>query len=117
MKDYVDLTYSLGRLPLTTYPDKLTRYLFKRFDLNPGITFWMSAVAVGNSFVALLNVASLAMASTSRGLRKATVPMQRWQSPTSRMRAFLMKTTSSMSCIQSRSSSTSTIRKEWSRRS
>jgi len=39
MKDYVDLTYSLDRRPLTTYPDKLARYLFERFDLKPGVTF------------------------------------------------------------------------------
>ena len=61
MKDYVDLTYSLVRLPLTSYPDKLVRYLFERFDLKPDVFFWMSAVAAGNSFVALWNVASLAM--------------------------------------------------------
>ena len=60
-RDYVSVVYNELDRPLTFYPDKLARYLFERFDLKPDFFFWMSAVAAGNSFVALWNVASLAM--------------------------------------------------------
>ncbi len=36
MKDYVAVTYSQDRLPLTLYPGKLARYLFDRFHLKAG---------------------------------------------------------------------------------
>jgi cyclopropane fatty-acyl-phospholipid synthase-like methyltransferase len=36
MKDYVALTYSQDRLPLTLYPGRLTRYLFDCFHLKAG---------------------------------------------------------------------------------
>jgi len=32
--DYIDITYNEHRLPLTSYPRKLTRYLFERFILT-----------------------------------------------------------------------------------
>lgn len=38
-RDYVSVVYNELDRPLTTYPDKLARYLFQRFDLKPGVTF------------------------------------------------------------------------------
>ena len=38
-RDYVSVVYNELDRPLTTYPDKLARYLFERFDLRPGVTF------------------------------------------------------------------------------
>lgn len=35
MRDFVDITYDLDRLPLTTYPHKLARYLFDRYGIKP----------------------------------------------------------------------------------
>jgi cyclopropane fatty-acyl-phospholipid synthase-like methyltransferase len=36
MRDFVDVTYDEGRLPLTAYPNKLARYLFDRYQLKQG---------------------------------------------------------------------------------
>ncbi len=33
---YIDVTYNESRLPLTNYPQKLTRFLFKKFALHKG---------------------------------------------------------------------------------
>ena len=35
-RDYVEVVYSEQRRPLTTYPDKLARYLFERYDIRVG---------------------------------------------------------------------------------
>ena len=34
MNDYVEITYSEDRLPLTDYPEKLSRYLFNRYNIR-----------------------------------------------------------------------------------
>lgn len=34
--DYVDIVYNEKDRPLTSYPAKLTRYLFRRFQISPG---------------------------------------------------------------------------------
>jgi SAM-dependent methyltransferase len=38
-RDYVDVVYNERDRPLTTYPDKLARYLFDRYGLEPGQKF------------------------------------------------------------------------------
>ncbi len=39
MRDFVDVTYDESRLPLCSYPNKLARYLFERYQLKIGIKF------------------------------------------------------------------------------
>lgn len=36
-RDYVDVVYNEMDRPLTTYPSKLTRHLFKRYQIQPGL--------------------------------------------------------------------------------
>jgi SAM-dependent methyltransferase len=39
MRDFVDVTYDVNRLPFTAYPNKLAHYLFKRYNLQQGDKF------------------------------------------------------------------------------
>ena len=35
-KDYLEVEYNLEKRPLTTYPAKLAKYIFTKFDLQKG---------------------------------------------------------------------------------